>query len=105
VRKSAAGWRRGRGQPHQGLVRRLGGGIRSSRAIIAFEPDSLGTIECLAPSRRKARLNVLRYGVDVLSKLPNVTIYLEASASDWRPAKVMAQRLRSIGINKVAVDL
>ncbi len=76
-------------------------GIGRSRAIIAFEPDSLGTIECLAPSRRTARLNLLRYGVDVLSKLPNATVYLEASASDWRPAKLMAQRLRYIGIKKV----
>ena len=79
----------------------LARGIGPSRAIIAFEPDSLGTIECLAPSRRKARLDLLRYGVDVLSKLPNATVYLEASASDWRPAKLMAQRLRYIGISKV----
>ena len=76
-------------------------GIGSSRAIIAFEPDSLGTIECLARSRRKARLDLLRYGVDVLSKLRNATVYIEASASDWRPAKLMAQRLRYIGIRKV----
>ena len=76
-------------------------GVGRSRAIIAFEPDSLGTIECLAPSRRKARLNLLRYGVNVLSKLPNATVYIEASASDWRPAKLMAQRLRYVGIRKV----
>ena len=94
------GWRRGGGQPHQALVR-PGTGHGPSRAIIAFEPDSLGTIECLAPSRRKARLDLLRYGVDVLSKLPNATVYIEASASDWRPAKLMAQRLRYIGIHKV----
>jgi endoglucanase len=80
---------------------RLARGIGTSRAIIAFEPDSVGTIDCLAKSRRKARLNLLRYGVDVLSKLPNVTIYIEASASDWRPAKEVAQRLRYIGIAKV----
>ena len=79
----------------------LARGIGDSRAIIAFEPDSVGTVECLAKGRRKARLNLLRYGVDVLSKLPNVTIYIEASASDWRPAKLMAKRLRYIGIAKV----
>ena len=80
---------------------RLARGIGSSRAIIAFEPDSTGTVECLAPSRRRARLDLLRYGVDVLSKLPNVTIYIEASASDWRPAKEIAKKLRYIGIAKV----
>jgi endoglucanase len=76
-------------------------GIGSSRAIIAFEPDSVGTIECLAKGRRKARMNLLRYGVDVMSKLPNATVYIEASASDWRPAKLIAKRLRYIGISKV----
>jgi hypothetical protein len=31
---------------------------------------------CLAPPRRDDRIAVLRYGVDVLSQLPNTTIYL-----------------------------
>ncbi len=79
----------------------LARGIGSSRAIIAFEPDSVGTVKCLAPSRRQARLDLLRYGVDVLSKLPNVTLYIEATAADWRPAKEVAQKLRYIGIHKV----
>ncbi len=79
----------------------LARGIGSSRAIIAFEPDSVGTVDCLAKSRRQARLDLLRYGVDVLSKLPNVTIYIEATASDWRPAAEVAKKLRYIGIDKV----
>ncbi len=76
-------------------------GVGNSRVVIGFEPDSLGTVDCLARSRRKARLNVLRYGVDVLSKLPNATIYLEGGASDWEPASRTAKQLRYIGIRKV----
>jgi endoglucanase len=76
-------------------------GIGSSRVVIAFEPDSLGTLKCLAKRRQRARLNVLRYGVDVLSQLPNATIYLEAGASDWEPPKRVAKKLRYIGIRKV----
>jgi endoglucanase len=76
-------------------------GIGSSRVIIAFEPDSVGTIECLKRSRRKARLDLLRYGIDVLSKLPNATIYIEATASDWKSPSVVAKRLRYIGVSKV----
>ena len=76
-------------------------GVGNSRVVIGFEPDSLGTIDCLAGSRRMARLNLLRYGVDVLSKLPNATIYLEAGASDWEPAARTARQLRYIGISKV----
>ena len=81
--------------------RRFAEGIGSSRVVIAFEPDSVGTVECLARSRRKARLDLLRYGIDVLSRLPNATIYIEATASDWKSPKVVVKRLRHIGIHKV----
>jgi endoglucanase len=75
--------------------------IGTDRVVIAFEPDSLGTIDCQAPSRRDDRMRLLRYGVDVLAKLPNATIYLEGGASDWEPAKQTAKQLRAIGIAKV----
>jgi endoglucanase len=76
-------------------------GIGSNEVVIAFEPDSLGTVDCLAKSRRKSRLDNMRYGIDVLSKLPNVTLYIEAGASDWEPAKRTASQLRYVGIAKV----
>jgi endoglucanase len=75
--------------------------VGNNRVVIAFEPDSLGTVDCLARDRRKARLDVLRYGVDRLSQLPNATIYLEAGASDWEPATRTAKQLRYIGVSKV----
>ncbi len=75
--------------------------VGDARVVIAFEPDSLGTVDCLAPHRRDDRLRVLAHGVEVLSKLPNATIYLEAGASDWEPAKRTAKQLRKIGIHKV----
>jgi endoglucanase len=37
----------------------------------------------------------------VLSKLPNATIYLEGEAADWEPARIVASKLRRIGIAKV----
>jgi endoglucanase len=75
--------------------------IGDDRVVIAFEPDSLGTIECHKKSRRDDRLRLLRYGVDRLSALPNATIYIEAGASDWQGAKRMAPKLRAVGIAKV----
>ena len=75
--------------------------IGDDRVVIAFEPDSLGTIDCLAPSRRDDRYRVLAHGVDVLSKLPNATIYIEAGASDWESAERTAKQLRQVGIAKV----
>jgi endoglucanase len=81
--------------------RRLARTIKRARVVIAFEPDSLGTIDCHARSRRDDRIRLLRYGVDVLSRLPNATIYIEAGASDWEPARRTARQLRAIGIAKV----
>ena len=80
---------------------RFAEGVGTARVIIGFEPDSLGTIDCLARSRRRARLDTLRYGVDRLSQLPNATIYLEGGASDWEPPRRTAKQLRYIGIEKV----
>src|SRR5215211_385283 len=75
--------------------------VGRARVVIAFEPDSLGTIDCLARSRRRSRLRLLRYGVKVMSKLPGATVYLEAGASDWESARRTAWQLRSIGIRRV----
>ena len=75
--------------------------IGSDRVVIAFEPDSLGTIDCHAKSRREARYRLLRYGIDALSRNPNATIYIEAGASDWEGASRMAKKLRKVGIAKV----
>jgi endoglucanase len=75
--------------------------IRDDRVVIAFEPDSLGTIDCLAPSRRDDRYRVLAHGVDALSKLPNATVYIEAGASDWESSARTAKQLRRVGVRKV----
>ncbi len=81
--------------------RRFARAVGSRRVVIAFEPDSLGTIDCLGARWRRNRLKLLRYGVDVLSTLPNTTVYLEAGASDWEPARRTARQLRFIGVRKV----
>ena len=75
--------------------------VGSARVVIGFEPDSIGTISCLARSRRQARKDVLRYGIDQLSRLPNATIYIEGTASDWKSPRYTAGLLRYIGIHKV----
>lgn len=76
-------------------------GVGGARVVIAFEPDSLGTLDCQTRSRRRARLKLLAYGVDVLSRLPNATVYLEGGASDWESAQRTARLLRLIGVSKV----
>jgi endoglucanase len=76
-------------------------GIGASEVVIGFEPDSIGTLECLVPSRRDDRLRTLAYGVKRLSKLPNATVYIEAGASDWMSPALAASRLRTVGVARV----
>jgi endoglucanase len=76
-------------------------GIGRHEVVIAFEPDSLGLVECLVPSRRAARLRTLGYGVRVLSKLPNATVYVEAGAPDWQDVSTMARKLKAVGVSRV----
>ena len=75
--------------------------VGSHRVVIAFEPDSLGTIDCLGPQWRQNRLDLLRYGVDVLSRSRTPRSTSRPGASDWEPAHRTAEQLRYIGIHKV----
>jgi len=81
--------------------RMLADAVGNHRVVIAYEPDSLGTLDCLKKSRRKTRVATLRYGIDILSKLPNATVYIEAGASDWESERRTASLLRQVGIAKV----
>jgi endoglucanase len=76
-------------------------GIGDNEVVIAFEPDSLGLVDCLIPSRRPARYRTLAYGVKVLSKLPNATVYIEAGASDWMTPGEAARKLKAVGVKRV----
>ena len=73
--------------------------IGDDRVVIAFEPDSLGTVDCQARSRRDDRYRLLRYGLTRLSELPNTTVYMEAGASDWMKPHTTARKLRKVGIH------
>jgi endoglucanase len=81
----------------RGFARAIG----SRRVVIGFEPDSLGTINCLSRTRRRARIRLLRYGVRLMSRLPGATVYLDAGASDWQSPVTTARKLRAIGVRHV----
>ncbi len=95
--------RRGGGRAHARVVPRPSPAASATRAwSSASSPTRSARSSCLARSRRKARLDLLRYGIDVLSQLPNATIYLEGAASDWTSrARVAESMLRYIGVAKV----
>jgi endoglucanase len=91
----------GQNTRYRSWIDQVARGIGSDEVVIAFEPDSLGLIECLRPSLRAPRLRALAYGVTALSKLPNATVYVEAGAPDWQDVRTMARKLRAVGVSRV----
>jgi endoglucanase len=91
----------GQNERYKRWIDQVARGIGDNGVVIAFEPDSLGLIECLSPSLRAPRLRALAYGVKTLSKLPNATVYVEAGAPDWQAVPTMARKLRAVGVSRV----
>ena len=87
------GRRRRRGQRDQAVVRRLRArrrelaGDHRVRARLASARSS-----AWRASRRQARIDAARYGVDVLSKLPNATVYIEATAVGLEVGRLRRQQ-------------
>ena len=86
---------------YKGYIRQFARAVGSREVVLAFEPDATGTTKCLAKSRRRARLRTLAYGVRVLSRLPNATVYIDATASDWQGVPTVARKLRALGVRRV----
>jgi endoglucanase len=76
-------------------------GVGSRRVVIAFEPDAFGSHVYLTRADERRRFAAFARAIDVLSRLPNATVYIEAGASDWRKASETARLLRRVGIAKV----
>jgi endoglucanase len=70
--------------------------IGSRRAMVALEPDSLGSMKL----SEHACFAAIRYGVRVLSALPGTTVYVDAGASDWGAGDPpgMARKLRRVDV-------
>jgi endoglucanase len=82
-------------------IRWFARGIGRRRVVIAFEPDAFGSFVYLTKADRGRRFRSFRRAIDVLSKLPNATVYIEGGASDWRHASETARLLNYVGISKV----
>jgi endoglucanase len=65
-------------------------------AVVALEPDSLGSMKL----SERACFAAIGYGVRVLSALPGTTVYVEAGASDWGRGALptMARKLRRVDV-------
>jgi endoglucanase len=83
------------------FVRSFAAAVGSRRIVIAFEPDSLGSLYLLSNRGRRSRIRYMRAAIKILAGLPNATVYAEGGASDWRHARETARQLRSIGVHRI----
>jgi endoglucanase len=79
-----------------GVAAAIGGGP----AAVILEPDALAMIDCLSPGQQQERLDLIRYGVETLTRNPATAVYIDAGHPRWTAADVMAGRLNQVGIER-----
>lgn len=72
--------------------------IGDTRSAVVLEPDLAVAFNGWRPS---VRFQLVRYAAQLLAKLPNTTVYLDAGASDWLSVRDATSMLRSAGIRYV----
>ncbi|MBW3578266.1 MAG: glycoside hydrolase family 6 protein [Actinobacteria bacterium] len=79
-------------------VDRFASGLGAAKAAVVLEPDALAMLDCLNSADAHTRLDLLSWAVDRLNAQGNVSVYLDAGHSRWKPASTMAQRLVQAGV-------
>lgn len=75
-------------------------GIGQREAIVIVEPDALAGLDCLNAAQRSDRVAGLANAVTTLTSQTKAHVYLDAGNVSWIPAGEMANRLKSVGIDK-----
>jgi endoglucanase len=83
---------------YRSWIRSFADGLGSGRAAVVVEPDALAGMDCLSPSDRQTRLDLLRDAVAALNSHPGTAVYLDAGHSHWQSPAMIASRLRGAGI-------
>lgn len=79
-----------------GVAAAIGGGP----AAVILEPDALAMADCLSSAQQQERFDLIRYGVDTLTRNPGTAVYVDAGHPRWVAADVMAARLNDVGLAK-----
>jgi endoglucanase len=66
--------------------------IGKTRAAVVLEPDLAVAFNGWRPA---VRFGLVRYAAQLLSKLPNTTVYVDAGASDWLSVRDATSMLKS----------
>ncbi|MDQ3008854.1 MAG: glycoside hydrolase family 6 protein [bacterium] len=83
-------------EEYRSWINELALGIGNRRAVLLFEPDGLGLLNCLSADDKAARLSLYRHAMDIFAQNPNIITYIDASM--WVAPKEMAVLLKQAGI-------
>lgn len=90
----------GSADAYRGWIDFVAGAIGSGPAAVILEPDALAMASCLSDGQRQERMDLIRYGVDTLTRNPATAVYIDAGHAKWVPADQMAAMLNDVGIAK-----
>jgi endoglucanase len=76
-------------------------GIGNEPIVLFYEIDALITMKCLSGPGRAARIEEVRYAIDVLSRLPRAVVYVDAGSGLAHGANYIAAKLRQVGVHKI----
>ncbi len=80
-------------------IRGLADGIGTRKAVVILEPDALTLTDCLSPTNREARFNLIKDAIAVLKSKGNIVVYVDAGHSGWVPVDEISSRLQSVGVS------
>lgn len=90
----------GSADAYRGWIDFVAGAIGGGPAAVILEPDALAMASCLSDGQRQERMDLIRYGVDTLTRNPATAVYIDAGHAKWVPADQMAAMLNDVGIAK-----
>lgn len=90
----------GSADAYRGWIDFVAGAIGGGPAAVILEPDALAMASCLSDGQRQERMDLIRYGVDTLTRNPATAVYIDAGHVRWVPADQMSAMLNDVGIAK-----
>jgi endoglucanase len=82
-------------------IRRIAAGIGDDAAVVVLEPDAIPLLDkCLTPEQQEQRLALIKDAVRVLRQNPKTIVYIDGGHAVWKPAEVIAERLKKAGVDE-----
>ena len=99
---AAASPRAGSGQAgaYRAWIDTVAADIGGGPAAVILEPDALAMADCLSADQRQERMDLIRYGVDTLTRNPGTAVYVDAGHSRWTSVEEMAAMLNEVGVDR-----